>query len=809
MIDSLHRDVRFALRQLRQAPGFTGTATVMLALGICTSVAIFTFVDAVLIKPLPYRNPTRLVGVFETNAAFPKSNLSYPDYLDWKKLNSVFSWLEVYQNAGYTLSTTAGAQPVRGARVTAGFFRTFGVSPVVGRDFSDGEDLTSAPRTALLSYATWQARYGGKRDVLGSVAILDGDQTIIIGVLPRDFHFAPTGAAEYWTAFHASTECDLRRSCHSLYGVARLKDGVSFQAALANVVAIATQLEKQYPDTNRDQGASLSPLNDVLVGDIRPILLVLLSGAGLLLLIAGVNVTGLVLVRSESRKCEFAVRTALGASTGKLTSQFVTEALVLTAAGGTLGLACAQWAIQLLKGLVSPAMMARTPFLRELSMNERVMSVAGAIALGAALLLSLAPSLQIRSSELRANLAEASRGSAGTTWRRLGSKLVAIELAIAMVLLVGAGLFGKSLYYLLHVPLGIRADHLVTVDIAAPNSSYGEKPHEALALSELITNRTETLPGVTSVGVAANGVPLSGNGNTIWLRVLGRPWHGEHYDVPQRRVSAGYFTTLGATLVRGRYFDPSEDQSKRRVAIVNQAFVKRYFPAEEAIGRQLARVSIAAEPMEIVGIVEDIREGPLEVAIPPILYTPFNQRPDNYFALVVRTVQSESALLPAITAVIHQIDPGVVSMRGATMTARVNDSQSAYLHRSLAWLVSGFAALALLLGAVGLYGVVAYSVSQRTREIGIRMALGAEPRSVYRLIFKEAGGLTALGIAMGLAGSVGAATLMHGLLFGVRSWDVATLMSVAVVLGIAALIASFVPARRAASVNPLDALRAE
>ena len=349
----------------------------------------------------------------------------------------------------------------------------------------------------------------------------------------------------------------------------------------------------------------------------------------------------------------------------------------------------------------------------------------------------------------------------------------------------------------------------MTVDIAAPNSSYGEKPHEALALSELITNRTETLPGVTSVGVAANGVPLSGNGNTIWLPVLGRPWHGEHYDVPQRRVSAGYFTTLGATLVRGRYFDPSEEQSKRRVAIVNQAFVKRYFPAEEAIGRQLARISIAAEPMEIVGIVEDIREGPLEVAIPAILYTPFNQRPDNYFALVVRTVQSESALLPAITAVIHQIDPGVVSMRGATMTARVNDSQSAYLHRSLAWLVSGFAALALLLGVVGLYGVVAYSVSQRTREIGIRMALGAEPRSVYRLIFKEAGGLTALGIAMGLAGSVGAATLMHGLLFGVRSWDVATLMSVAVVLGIAALIASFVPARRAASVNPLDALRAE
>ena len=809
MLDTLQRDFRFAFRQLGQAPGFTATAIVVLALGMCASVTIFTFVDAVLIKPLPYRDPNRLVGVFETNALAAQSNLSYPDYLDWKRMNTVFSSLDIYQSQGYTLTTAEGAQPVRAARVSDGFFRTLGVTPVLGRDFVAGEDLASAPRVAMLSYGTWQTRYGGRRDILGQTATLSDHPTVIIGVLPRDFHFAATGAAEYWLAFHPNaTGCDPRRSCHGIYGVARLKDGVTIQAALSNVVAIAKQLEQQYPESNRQQGGTLAPLNDVLVGVVRPILLVLLSGAGLLLLIAAVNVAGLLLVRSESRKREIAVRTALGASAGRLTSQFVTEAVVLAAAGAALGLGLAQWAIQLLKSLVSPDMMARTPFLRDLSWNGRVIGTACAIALGAAMLLAIPPSLRIWSSDLREGLAEASRGSAGTTWRRLGGKLVVVELATAMILLAAAGLFGKSLYHLLHVPLGINPDHLVAIDIAAPDANYGKDP-QAIALARLVAGKTEGLPGVTSVGVAENGVPLSGNGNTTWFRVLGRPWHGEHNDVAQRHVSAAYFSTLGASLLRGRSFQEADDQSKPKVAIINQAFAKRFFPGEDPIGKQLAHVGINPAPMEIVGIVDDIREGPLDVAIPPVLYTPFNQQPDNYFTLVVRTVQSEAALLPAITAVVHQIDPGIVSMRGATMTARVNDSQSAYLHRSLAWLVGGFAGMALLLGVVGLYGVIAYSVNQRVREIGIRMALGAQPGSVYRLILREAGQLTILGIAVGVAGSVGAANLMRSLLFGVNSWDVTTLAGVAAILWIAALAASFLPARRAASVNPVEALRAE
>jgi predicted permease len=808
MLDGLRRDLCFALRQLRKTPGFTVTAILVLALGMCASVAIFAFVDAALVKPLPYRAPARLVGVYEFNGLRPRSNLSYLDYLDWKKRNTAFSSLDVYQSNSFTLTTPAGGEAVRAARISDGFFRTLGVIPVLGRDFHGGEDLVSAAPAALISYSTWQQRYGGRRDVLGQVAILDDEPTVIIGVLPRDFHFAPTGTAEYYAALRAHNSCEMRRSCHNLYGVARLKDGVSLQAASANVVAIAKQLEREYPDTNRSQGAALLPLSEVIVGNIRSILLVLLGGAGLLLVIAAVNVAGLLLLRSEGRRREIAVRTALGASSARLTGQFATEALVLAAAGGGLGLAGAHWAIQLLRGLISPAIMARTPFLRDLGLNGRVLGVAGAIALGAALLLAFPPSLRIWSTELRNGIAEASRGSSGTAWRRLGSKLVVVELAMAVVLLSGAGLFGKSLYELLHVPLGIRPDHLVAIDVSAPDTAYGKAP-QALALADLVARRAQTLPGVTSVGVVENGAPVSDNGNTNWIRVLGRPWYGEHYDVAHRYVNTSYFVTLGASLERGRQFQESDDPTRPHVAIVNQAFVKQHFPGEDPLGKQLAYVSLNRPPLEIVGVVEDIREGPLDAAIPPVMYTPFKQEPDNFFTLVVRTTESEGALVPALAALVRQIDPAIVTMRGATMTARIHDSPSAYLHRSVAWLVGGFAVMALLMGLIGLYGVIAYSVSQRGREIGIRMALGAEPRSVRRLILREGARLALLGTVIGLAGAVAAAQAMRGLLFGVRSWDVATLAPVAAILALAALAATFLPARRAAAVNPVDALRSE
>jgi predicted permease len=385
---------------------------------------------------------------------------------------------------------------------------------------------------------------------------------------------------------------------------------------------------------------------------------------------------------------------------------------------------------------------------------------------------------------------------------------VIVELATATVLLVGAGLLGKSLSRVLRVDLGFEPDHLVTLNIAASGSSY-ETDQQVLAFTKTILDRVESVPGVRSAALARRGVPLDGNGNTIWFRVLGRPWHGEHYEAPSRSVSPAYFRTLGAKLSRGRYFREDEDASKPQVAIINEALARKYFVGEDPIGKQLAYVSISRPPLEIVGILENIKEGPLDQPIPPVLYIPFLQEVQNNFTLVVRTAQSEQSILPGLAAIIRQIDPAIAAYRGVTMSEKIHDSQSAYLHRSSAWLVGAFAGLALLLSVVGLYGVIAYSVSRRTREIGIRMALGARRGSVYQLILKEAGWLTAIGIIAGLVSSLAATTLMRTLLFEVRSWDVQTLSAVATILVICSLLASFLPARRAAAVNPTEALRLE
>lgn len=808
VLENLFRDTRFALRHLNRNPGFTCTAVLTLALGFCASVSTFAFVDAALLKPLPYKDPKRLVGVYEKiDNTCPLCNLSYLDYLDWKHSNTVFTSLDVYRPQPFIMSTSSGVQRAFGARVTDGFFHTLGVTPILGRDFRPGEDLLSAPRTAILSYSAWQKYYAGSPAVLGKSVILDGAANTIVGVLPAEFHFAPAETAEYWTTLHPASECDLRRSCHNLDGLARLKDGVSIPSALADVTGIAERLQHQYPVDNKGQGAAIAPLSEVIVGHIRPILLVLLSGACLLLLIAAVNVVSLLLVRTESRQREIAVRGSLGASPARIVVQFAAEALVLVVTGTVLGLAAACLTMRLLINLIPADMLRGMPYLNNLTLNPRVLTFAATIALLAATLFAFTPLLRIAFSTTSGGLADGSRGSARTTWRRLGSRLVVLELATAVVLLSGAGLLGQSLYRLLNVQIGLKPDHLVLTYVAAPDARYLHD-EQNIALQQTITSTISAIPGVQSVGITSDA-PIGYNGDTTWFKILGRPWHGEHNDTPERDVNPEYFKTLGATLLRGRFFNEAEDGTKPHVAIVNQAFARHYFPGEDPLGKKLSPLADPPVPIEIVGLLQNIKEGPLDLDTVPVIYFPFNQAASHDFNLLVRTTQSETSILPAITEAVHKIDAGIVTSPGQTMTERINDSSSAYIHRSVMSLVTGFAALALLLGVVGLYGVIAYSVSQRTREIGVRMALGAERANISRLILKEAGWLTAAGIVIGLIFAVGAATLMRGLLFGVTSWDIPTLASVAVILGVSALLASFIPARRAASVSPLDALRAE
>jgi predicted permease len=593
-----------------------------------------------------------------------------------------------------------------------------------------------------------------------------------------------------------------------MFGVARLKDGVTVQSALTDMTAIAKQLEVQYPGSNRDQSASVKPLYEQIVGDIRPILVVLLGGAMLLLVIACVNVSSLLLVRSESRKREIAVRGALGASPSRLLRQFITEAVLLVCGGGLLGVLCAYGGMQVLLRMISKDMLTYVPYLAGVNLNLHVVVFALAISLLAAAVFALTPVVRLPLTVLREGLTDGGRGTAGTVWRRFGANLVVVELAVAVVLLVGAGLLGKSFYKLLHVELAFQPDHLATMQVALPQTTY-PKDEEQVAVQRQMLNRIRSLPGVQSAS-STSVFPVSGNGNTDWIRIVGKPYNGEHNEVNQREISSDYFKTLETRLEQGRLFTDEEDASKPKVVIVNAAFVRKYFPGEDPIGRVMGDTELTPKSLrQIIGVVDDLKESSLDVDTWPAEYTPANQSPDNYFGLVVRTKQAEAAMLPVLSATIRQIDSGIGVFDEQTQLQRINESQTAYLHRSSAWLVGGFAALALLLGVIGLYGVVAYSVSQRTREIGVRMALGAQQSSVYRMILKEAGWLTGVGIAAGLMCSLAVGTLMQKVLFGVKSWDTPTLIAVALVLGASALLASYFPARSAASVNPVEALRAE
>jgi macrolide transport system ATP-binding/permease protein len=806
--DNLMRDVKFAVRQMVKNPGFAFTAILVLALGIGASVSIFAFVNAALLEPLPYAHPSRLMSVSESDPAYPVWPLSYPDFLDWQRLNKSFSSLDIYAGSGYLLRTPSGTEPVQGERVSGGFFKTLGLQPMLGRDFHSGEDRLGGPNVVLLSYGAWLHRFGGRRNAVGQTVDLDNAAYTIIGVLPRSFSFAPSGNAEFWVPFNTLSPHEHSRNFYNFFGVGRLRDGVTARTAQAEMTAIAKELQQQYAIQGFNLSASIIPLSEAIVGDVRPILLTLLGGAVLLLLIACVNVASLVLVRSESRRREIAVRGALGATPARLVWQFVSEGLLFAAFGGVAGVIVAAGLMRLLARLVPKDMASNMPFLEGVGLNAHTGAFSAAIVLMAALLLAATPALRLSFQDVRDGLNDGGRGGSGRLWRRLGANLVVVELAVAVVLLAGAGLLGKSFYRLLHVPIGFDPNHLATVQVTAPDTTY-QSDGQTVALYREIVRRISALPGVASTGITSV-LPVQCNCAIDRIQFPGRPYHGEHNDVDERHVSPGYLPALKAPLIRGRFFTEADDASRTGVAVINQTLAKKYFPNEDPIGQKIGN-SEGGHPSvwEIVGVVDDVREGPLDVETWPAEYFSLNQTRDHSFSLAVRTRQDPATVLALLVSTLHEIDPNLGVSQEATMSANIDATQAALLHRFSAWLVGGFAAIALVLGVVGLYGVIAYSVSQRTREIGVRMALGAQRSSVYKLVMREAGWLTAAGLTIGLVCSIGASISIRKLLFGVQAWDAVTLACVAFSLALASVVASFLPAHRAASVNPVEALRAE
>ena len=806
--ETVVQDLKYAARQMIKSPGYAVLAVFILALGMGVSVGIFGFVDAALLQPLPFADSNRLVAVDESSVVFPSSNLSYQDWLDWRRMNKSLSSLDVYTGNGYLLRAPQGAEPVPALRVSDSFFSTLGVRAMLGRTFLPGEDQPGRAKIVMLSYGTWLKRFGSRSDIVGQSVNLSGDNYTIVGVLPRGFAFAPRGNVEFWVPMLDPSNCEKRRSCHDLDGVGRLRDGVTMQQALADLTGIAKQLEKLYPGSNRDQGASVISLSELIVGNMRPVFLLLLAGAGLLLLIACINVASLLLVRSESRRREIAVRGALGATRARLTRQFVTEGLLLATLGCAGGILVAGWLMSLLTHMIPKAIADGIPFLALVGFNAHTAAFAAAIAVLAGLLLAATPTLRLSFQPIRDGLAEGGRGAAGRLWRRMGANLVVAELAVAVVLLVGAGLLGQSFYKLLHVEVGFEPDHLATLQIMAPENIYS-KDELKLALFRQIIARVSALPGVQSVGLTTN-LPVDCNCNTDWIRIAGKPFHGEHNEVNERDVSPAYFATLKARLLQGRLITEDDIAEKTHVVVINQTLARKYFPGEDPIGKMIGDGDLSPKSMrQVIGVIEDVREGAQDGDVWPSEYQALYQGPGNYVYLAVRTTQDEAAILPVLVSTLRQIDVNLGVFGEATMNQAIESTQTALLHRFSTWLICGFAAIALVLGVVGLYGVIAYSVSQRTREIGVRMALGAQRGTVYKMVMRQAGWLTCFGLVIGLAGSVGASLLMRSVLFGVKAWDAPTLAGVALLLGVAAMAASFVPARRAASVNPTEALRAE
>jgi len=808
-LESVLQDVRYELRTLIKSPRFSIVALVTLALGVAASVAIFTFVNATLIQPLPYREPSRLVALNDARnlALMQKFEASYPDFLDWRSKNDVFDALAGYVQTQVGLRGESTPELLAAAKVTDNFFSTLGVRPVVGRDFRPGEDLASAAPTILITYGWWQKRFGGKQEAIGQSLVLEGSPATIIGVLPKNFHFAAVGDPVVWLTTRPRGDALQRRNLHWLNPIGRLRAGVSLETATAEMNVIEQQLEKQYPQSIRDLRVVITPLNEVLVGQVRPILLMLLGAVGALLLIACANIANLLLARSVGRRNEFAVRAALGATRGRLIALMLTEGLVLSCTGTLVGLAAAYALVKGLVSMIPPEFMDAMPYLKLMTIDARVGFFTAALAVFTGVVFALAPALRAAGAEVQPGLKESSRGSQPGSWRRVSSVLIVGEVALATVLLAGSGLLMKSLCRLLRVDPGFETTNLLSLSVSLPGMHY-QRGEEQLAARHAVIDRVRALPGVISVG-SSDMLPISNGGNTVNIRVLGDSTNQEH-EANVRDADSTYFQTLHAELLMGRWFTPADNVTAPKRVIVNKTFADSFMKDLDPLKQQVVfTFSPTQKPREVVGVIRDIKEGPLDIPARPALYIPMDADPDTFFSLVVRTGQNPGALADSVVSTVRSFDPGALVLAVQTMEDRIQRSPAAFFHRYPAVLAAGFALLALVLGSTGLYALVAYSVSRRTQEFGIRMALGAQRTNVLRMVVAEGLRLVVPGVVAGIVGAVFVCYLMSNLLFGTKPWDPFILGIVTALLTMVTLCASYAPACAATKVDPMVALRYE
>ncbi|HJQ33855.1 MAG TPA: ABC transporter permease [Pyrinomonadaceae bacterium] len=807
------KDFRFAARMLWKNRGVTAVAVVALALGVGANTAVFSVVNAVLLKPLPYKDPGRLVRLASDSERIPQMSVSYPDFLDWRAQSTVFERMAAMQPASYNLSGAGEAERLQGRNVSPEFFSVLGVEPALGRTFSEEENAPNRGRVAVISHGLWQRRFGGARDILGRVLTLNGEPYTVVGVTPPNFIYGvPTDV--FVPIGSVVDEFMMMRGNHpGIYVLARMKPGVTPEGALQEMKTIAARLEAQYPASNAGNTVALQPLNEFFVSGVRPSLLVLLAAVGLVLLIACANIANLLLARAASRGREIAIRTALGASRLRVMRQLLTESVLLALVGGGVGLLLALWSVDILRGMAS----GNLPATAVISLDANVLLFTLGVSLLTGLVFGLAPALQASRTDLNTSLKEGGRSQTGGAARqRVRSALVVAEVALSMLLLVGAGLLLKSFINLREAPLGFEPRGLLTMQVSR-TIGKGETPARAVAYFDDLNARVAALPGVKAVTYAA-GMPQLGAPETTTL-VEGRPAPpaGKEPQTVLFVTSPGYLDAMGIRLIRGRFFNERDTLMSQRVAVVDEAFAQKLFPGEDPVGQRLQGFEAeGVPPAEIVGIVGHVNNYGLNVPEPvqPQLYYPFKQVPEKYLPEVLssvyvaaRTTGDAAALAPLVRRESQAIDPAQPLYQVNTMEEVI--AQSIATQKLSTTLLGLFAAVALALAGVGIYGVMSYAVTQRRHEIGVRMALGAQPRDVLRMVVGQGMLLAAVGLAVGLAGAFALTRVMSSLLYGVSATDPFVFLSVPLALAAVALLANLVPARRAMRVDPMVALRYE
>jgi putative ABC transport system permease protein len=809
---AFRQDVRYGLRVLLKSPGFTAVALVALALGIGANTAIFSVVNAMLLRPLPYADPDRIVTLWETNPNLTSKYLrthneaSPANFNDWRAQQSVFSDVGAFRWSTFNLTDVDTPEQLRGNRATASLFRVLGVKPLLGRTFRDDEDAEGAPRVVVLSYGLWQRRFGGDPNIINRQISIDTESHTVVGVMPKEFEF-PNASVEMWTPLALSKEDAARRGAHYLYTRARLKDGVTLDEARAQMGTIAARLRQQYPDTNSDRDVRLVRTQDDTNEQIRPALYVLFGAVGFVLLIACANVANLSLARSSARHKELAIRAALGAGRARMIRQMLTESVLLSTAGGVCGGLLAMWGLDLVTASVPREYALLFHGWNQISLDGRVLAFTLLVAVATGLLFGIAPALQATKTDLNEALKEGGgRGSASHARGRFRDALVVSEVALALVLLIGAGLMFKSFARMLTVDPGFDPRGVTTMGLGLSEAKY-QKPEQWTRFYGQLLEKLRAEPGVESASVV-NDIPMGGSGGTTSFVVEGRPAppKGQYPEANFRIASPDYFKTLRIPLLEGRPFDERDTADRPLVAVVNETFARTFFDGEEAVGKRL-RDPDGTHPVEIVGVVADVKHWGLDDEPEPYIYMAHAQSPDNVMTIAVRSSVDPPAMVAAVRRDVQSLDRDLPVFDIKSLAQRVEESGSQ--KRLIVFLLSVFAAVALLLASVGIYGVMAYSVAQRTHEIGIRMALGAQTRDVVRLVLRHGMLMALAGVSVGVLASLALTKLIKAMLFRVSPTDPATFALVAAALAAVALVACLVPARRATRVDPVIALRHE